>query len=148
MNERGVVNGTVAVFLSDMFELFMPLRWFALAALVIIFVDLKFGVQAAYKRGDKVRFSRAVRRTFNKIMDYVAWILVAGTFGKAFGGVFGVEFLPAIVLLVIFGLELNSCFANYFEIHDKKFRVDIFKYFAKKMDIIDVDDEENEYGKE
>lgn len=143
MNERNLANGTIAMFLSDMFDLFMPLRWFALAALVLIAVDLKFGVQAAYKRKENVRFSRAVRRTLNKIVDYVAWILVAGTFGKAFGGVLGIEFLPAIVLLVIFGIELNSCFANYFEIYDKKFRVDIFKYFAKKVDIIDVEDEDD-----
>ena len=142
MQERNVVNGVTTVFFADLIGVFEPLKWFAIAALFLIFADLRFGLQAACVRGDTVRFSRALRRTINKLIDYVCWILVAGAFGKAFGASFQIEFLPAIVLLVIYGIEINSCFSNYFESHGKKYKFDIFKYFSKKMDIIEPEDKE------
>lgn len=144
IQERNVVNGVTAVFLTDLIGVFEPLKWFAVAALILIFADLRFGIQAAHMRGEPVRFSRALRRTINKLIDYVCWILVAGAFGKAFGASFQIEFLPAVVLLVIYGIEINSCFSNYFEAHGKHYKFDIFKYFAKKGDIIEPEEVRND----
>ncbi|MFI3322866.1 MAG: phage holin family protein [Rikenellaceae bacterium] len=126
-------------------EFFTPLKWILIAAFVIIFVDLRFGVSAAKKRGEVVRFSRAIRRTVNKIVDYTCWILLAGVIGQAFGEPFHVPLLPLIILLVIFGCEINSCFSNYFESKGQSMRVNVFKFFGKKMDIIEPEKiEENQ----
>ena len=103
--------------------------------------DLRFGILAAKARGEKIRTSRAIRRTANKIIDYLCWILVAGAMGKAFGIPFNVPILPSIVLLVIYGCEINSCYGNYFEAHGKKIKINVFKFFAKKADIIEVQDD-------
>ena len=103
------------VFMSGFMDFIEPLKWFLLLGLILIFADLRFGIAAAKKRGEKIRISRAGRRTINKIVDYLCWILVAGAMGKAFGIPFNIPVLPAITLLVVCGLEINSVFMNYFE---------------------------------
>lgn len=134
MQERNISSFGVITVLVDFFE---PLRWILLLALIIVFVDLRFGVRAARKRGETIRTSRAIRRTINKIVDYFCWILLAGVLGEAFGEPFEIPLLPLVVLLVVFGCEINSCFNNYFESRGQKMTVNIFKLFAKKTDIIE-----------
>lgn len=142
MNERNVLNGAVAVFLSETMDFLLPLKWLGLLALMLIFADLRFGVLASKKRGEEVRFSRAIRRTMNKIVDYICWLLLAGAIAKALGNSFDIHLLDEVILMVIFGVEINSCFSNYFEANGKKFKVDIFKFLSKKTDIIEIEDNE------
>lgn len=142
MGERNTIGAMMATIMSGFMDFIEPLKWFMLLAIILIFVDLRFGIAAAIKRGEKIRFSRAGRRTINKIVDYLCWILLAAAIGKAFGLPFDLPILPAIVLLVIYGFEINSCYGNYFEAHGKKIKVNIFKYFSKKTDIIDVEEKE------
>nr|DAY88011.1 MAG TPA: holin [Caudoviricetes sp.] len=132
----------MATLMSGFMDFIEPLKWFMLLAVILIIADLRFGIAAAKKRGEQIRFSRAGRRTINKIVDYLCWILLAGAIGKAFGLPFDIPILPAIVLLVIYGFEINSCYGNYFEAHGEKVKVNIFKYFSKKADIIDVEEKE------
>lgn len=142
MHERNIINGVSATILSDIVTFFYPLKWFSLLAIFIVLADLRFGVKAAKKRGEVVRFSRAIRRTINKLVDYACWLFLAGAFGQAFGHFFDEKILPSLIMLVIFGVEINSCYSNYFEYHGKKVKVDIFKLFGKKTDIIEVEEEE------
>ncbi|MCD8186636.1 MAG: hypothetical protein LUD68_09425, partial [Rikenellaceae bacterium] len=100
--------------------------------------DLKFGIQAARTRKEKIKRSRAVRRTVDKIGSYVLWILMGYTFGEAFGKPFGIDILPCVVLLIVYGVELESIFVNYFETKGKKARVNVLKAFARKTDLIDI----------
>ena len=123
----------MATLMSGFMDFIEPLKWFMLLAVILIIADLRFGIAAAKKRGEQIRFSRAGRRTINKIVDYLCWILLAGAIGKAFGLPFDIPILPAIVLLVIYGFEINSCYGNYFEAHGKKVKVNIFKYFSKRL---------------
>lgn len=79
------------------------------------------------------------------MVDYLCWILLAGAIGKTFGEPFDIPLLPSIVLLVIYGFEINSCYGNYFEAHGRHVKVDIFKFFRRKSDIIDIEEKtENE----
>ena len=140
MNERNVINGTLASYLAWAADFVSPIRWFLLAALALVLADLKFGIDAARHRGEVIRKSRAVRRSINKVIDYLCWILVATSFGQAFGTPFGIPVLPAVVLLVVYGCEINSCFNNYFEAHGSRMRINIFKWFKSKNDIIVPDE--------
>lgn len=140
MNERNVINGTLASYLAWAADFVSPIRWFLLAALALVLADLKFGIDAARHRGEVIRKSRAVRRSINKVIDYICWILVATSFGQAFGTPFGIPVLPAIVLLVVYGCEINSCFNNYFEAHGSRVHINIFKWFKSKNDIIVPDE--------
>lgn len=142
MSERNVSGGVTAVFLTELLEFLYPMRWFGLLALIIILVDLRFGTLAAVKRGEVVRFSRAIRRTGNKIVDYLCWLLLASAFGLVFGEPFGFATLREIILFVIFGAELQSCFTNYFAYRGLNIKVDIFKFFKAKADIIEVEEQE------
>lgn len=74
------------------------------------------------------------------MIDYICWILVATSFGAAFGQPFGIPILPAVVLFVIYGCEINSCFNNYFEAHGKKLRINVFKWARSKSDIIEPEE--------
>lgn len=136
MAERNVVNGFIAFTLSEeTYILFMDLRWFGVLGLVLILTDLRFGVLSAKRRGEEIRLSRAVRRTINKGVDYTCWIMLAGVFGKAFGEMFNIPILAGIVLVVVFGIELNSCFNNYFESKGKPLKVDFLNFITKKYGI-------------
>ena len=146
MNERNVINGTLASYLAWAADMVSPIRWFLLAALALVLADLKFGIDAARYRGEVIRKSRAVRRSINKVIDYICWILVATSFGQAFGTPFGIPVLPAIVLLVVYGCEINSCFNNYFEAHGSRVRINIFKWFKSKNDIIVPDEPTGKQG--
>ena len=130
MQERNVLQEVFTATLTLFTDLLEPVKWFILAAVCLIVADLKFGIEAARKRGEKIRTSRATRRSVN--------ILVAMSFGKVFGEPFGLPILPALVLLVVYGCEINSCFNNYFEARGSKLRINIFKLFKNKSgDVIE-----------
>jgi hypothetical protein len=142
--ERNVIGGMVGVAFSGMIDFLSPLKWFALLGLILIVADLRFGVQAAKSRGEKIRFSRAGRRTLNKLVDYICWVFLAAAADRAFID-FSIPLLPGLVLLVVYGFEINSCFSNYFESRGKKMKVDFLGIFRKKTGIIEIE-EEHEKG--
>lgn len=55
MQDRNVINGTVAVMVSPLVDFYSSLWPFIIAALSLIIADLKFGVEAAMKRGEEER---------------------------------------------------------------------------------------------
>lgn len=114
-------------------------------ALVLIIADLYFGIGAARVRKEMIRRSRALKRTINKIYGYVLWVVLAYFFGKAFGSPFGIELLPTIMLVIIYGVELESIYSNYFETKGKRIKVNILRLFGKKSNLIEiVEEKENE----
>ena len=141
MHEKNIINGTFAVFLSGFFEFLEPLKWLALCGIILIVADLRFGVKASKKRGETIRTSRAVRRSINKLIDYTCWVLLACALEHTFAVPFHIPLLPTIVMLVVYGVEINSIFANYFEYKGLNLKVDIFKFFKKKTnDCIDIEE--------
>ena len=58
MDERNVINGMAAVALSEFLGFLHPLRFFLLAGAVLILADLRFGIEAAKARKEKIRKSR------------------------------------------------------------------------------------------
>ena len=71
MSERNTISAMGSVFMSGFMDFIEPLKWFMLLALILIIVDLRFGIAASKKRGERIRFSRAGRRTINKMVDYL-----------------------------------------------------------------------------
>ena len=115
MQKRNVINGAMAVLLSPLVDFYTALAPFLIGALVLIIADTRFGVEASIKRGERFRTSRMMRRMINKFVDYICWITLAGVIGNAFGTTLGAPILSALILAVIYGIELTSCFNNYFE---------------------------------
>ena len=132
MQERNIISGAMATVISPFVEFYRPLLPFLLLAIVLIGADTRFGVEASLNRGETFRPSRMMRRAINKLVDYICWITLAGVVGNAFGSVLGIPILSAMILLVIYGIELTSCFNNYFELKGINKQINIWKLFGKK----------------
>lgn len=147
MQERNIINGTTAAMVAPLLEFYNRLIPFLLLAIVLIIVDSRFGIAAARKRGEPIRTSRKWRRAINKLVDYICWVTLAGMFGEAFGEILGIPILSALILLIVYGIEISSCFNNYFEAKGIKKKVNIFKLFNRpevENCIEDVPDKEKE----
>lgn len=145
MQERNIINGTMAAFVSPFVEFYGALLPFLILAIVLIIADTRFGVEASNKRGEAFRPSRMMRRAINKLVDYICWITLAGIVGEAFGTVLGIPILSAMILLIVYGIELTSCFNNYFEFKGINKQINIWKLFGKKeLEGVIEDKEEKE----
>ena len=122
----------MATVISPFVEFYQALAPFLILALVLIVADTRFGVEASVKRGETFRPSRMMRRAINKLVDYICWITLAGVVGNAFGTVLGIPILSALILLIVYGIELTSCFNNYFEFKGINKQINIWKLFGKK----------------
>lgn len=131
MQERNIINGTTTAVVAPLVDFYNSLIPFLLLAVVLIVVDSRFGVAAARKRGEPIRTSRKWRRAINKLVDYICWVTLAGVFGEAFGEILGIPILSALILLIVYGIEISSCFNNYFEAKGIKKKVNIFKLFNR-----------------
>ena len=143
-----MIQGYTDEFLRGLIDFFAWAKWLIALAVVLTFADLKFGISASLYRKETIKRSRAVRRTFDKICSYMIWLLMAYTFGEAFGKPFGIDLLPLIILLVIYVVELESIYVNYFAARGKNVKVHLNKFFGKKLDVIEFEDETNKTDKE
>lgn len=130
-------------FLFGLIEFFVWAKWLMLAALVLTLADLKFGVEKAKYLKEEVRRSRAIRRTLQKISDYVMWIIVAYTFDKAFIS-FSIDLLPFLMLIIIYGIELESIYKNYGTARGKNLKINILSFFKKKTELIEIEDDKED----
>lgn len=110
--------------LLTFYETLIP---YILLALALVIVDSRFGIKASRKRGETIRPSRKWRRAINKLVDYVCWVTLAGVFGQAYGSVLDIPALAALMLLVVYGIELTSIFNNYFEYKGLHKKINVFK---------------------
>lgn len=115
MQERNVLSGATSAFLAPLIDGWGNLILWIGFALLLILMDLRFGWAAAKKRGEKPRKSRALRRTINKLVDYICWISLAWFIGHTFGSSFNVPILAVIVLAIIYIIEFVSIADNYLE---------------------------------
>lgn len=147
MQERNIITGATTAMVAPLLDFYNNLIPFILLAIVLIIVDSRFGIVAARKRGETIRTSRKWRRAINKLVDYVCWVTLAGLFGQTFGTILGIPVLSGLLLLIVYGVEISSCFNNYFEYKGIKKKVNIFKLFNRsdvENCIEDVEDTKKE----
>lgn len=147
MQERNIINGATTAIVAPLLDFYNNLIPFIFLAIVLIIVDSRFGIAAARKRGETIRTSRKWRRAINKLVDYVCWVTLAGLFGQTFGTILGIPVLSGLLLLIVYGVEISSCFNNYFEYKGIKKKVNIFKLFNRsdvENCIEDVEDTKKE----
>ena len=127
--------------LMPFIDFYKSLTPFIILAIVLIIADSRFGVEAAQKRGETIRQSRKWRRAINKLVDYICWISLAGVFSNTYSNILGIPMLSGIVLLIVYAIELVSCFNNYFEFKGIPIRLSmttIFTHWFKKVSKSDV----------
>jgi predicted branched-subunit amino acid permease len=141
MTERNIIGGFTAAVLSPFVEGWQQMLWFLILAIILILGDLRFGIAAAKKRGERIRPSRAVRRSINKLVDYICWLSIATVVGINFGTVFDVPLLSVIIMAIVCLIELSSIIDNYLEYKGIKQKVNLIKLIAnifRRPEIEDV----------
>lgn len=103
-----------------------------LLGMVLVLVDLRFGLLAAKARKEQIRLSRAWRRTLNKMVDYLCWVTLAEVCSRTFGVSIGVPVVSMAMLFIIYGIELNSCVNNYLEYKGIKKKWNFFRLVGKE----------------
>ena len=131
-NTNIAVKTTVIGFLAEWQGLLYSMRWMITLALILILADLWFGVSASKHRGEKVRKSRAGRRTFNKVVDYLCYIFIGVTIGKAIAEPYGIDpIITAITaMLLCYGFEIDSIYGHILELHNIKMKYSFWKLLA------------------
>lgn len=81
----GLTNGTRAITVGAMgaeaTAALWDLRWMIVLIVVLILADFWFGVSDSKKKGTVFHWSRAWRRTCNKLVDYVTYLIVGALIG-------------------------------------------------------------------
>ena len=91
-------------------------------ALVVIAIDLRFGIKAARTRGEEVRWSRAIRRTLGKMWEYFCWAVLGSSLSVATG----YDIIQTGLMIVVIGIECISIFQNWLTVKKgKKVVVDV-----------------------
>ena len=130
MHERNIIGSFTAAVLSPFIEGWQQMLWFLILAVILILGDLRFGIAAAKKRNENIRPSRAVRRSLNKLVDYICWLSIATVVGVNFGSVFGLPLLSVIIMAVVCIIEMSSIIDNYLEYKGIKQKVNLIKLIA------------------
>ena len=126
---QGGVSTAAILFLKTSLMDMIP---YLIVAAVLIAVDLYFGIKAAKKRGETIRFSSAIRRTVGKMFEYVCWVMLSASLAIAFD----FKAIEWIVLGIVMGNELMSIAGNYFFLHGYRIEgLDFLKIIGKKTGI-------------
>lgn len=122
----GVVAGTsltatLLLFFENSLAKMIP---YLFISLIVILLDLWFGVQAAKTRSEEIRWSRAIRRTLGKCFEYICWSVLASSMSVATG----YDIIQTGVMIVVIGIECISIFQNWLTVKKgKKVTVDLPK---------------------
>lgn len=117
---QGGVTSVIALYFYNTLQIMIP---FLILTLVLVIVDLYFGVHASRVRFDKtgkeedrVKPSRAFRKTLNKVFEYICWVILAASLSVTFEQ----GWINVVVMALVVGNEFISVLDNYLFVHGKK----------------------------
>lgn len=120
-------------FTSECYAVIFDLRWMILLALVLILSDFWFGISVSRMQGIEVRKSRAGRKTLNKVIDYLCYVLLGAVIGKAIGDPYGLNPITVSITIMIlcYCFEIDSIYNHICELHGVKKRYSIWTILWK-----------------
>jgi len=126
------VTATAIAFFGDSMVKMVP---YLIVAIPLIVLDLDWGIKAAKhryaktnNRVDRPRFSRAIRGTLGKMVEYVCWCVLASTASLAFG----IRWIEWGMLGIVYFNEIASIIGNYLECKGIEMSiVDLWKVIIK-----------------
>lgn len=125
----------IGVILAETLQFLDNLIPFFLLGAALIVTDLRWGIAAAKRRGERVRHSRAVRRTANKMIDYFLWTVLAGMISVVYSDIFITKAIPFVIMGIIYAIELDSVFSNYAEARNKKYLIRPIEWLKNKFNV-------------
>lgn len=121
------------IFTAELVGVVGDMRWMLALITLAVIADLRYGRGESKRRyaeaeakGDKVgmlqyqwRTSRAIRRTMNKAIDYLVWLLVGMAVGMALLEPIGVShvFGGVVATAIAVTCEAKSFFGHFFYLH-------------------------------
>jgi len=132
--ETGTKVGFIAILEGELSGMVFDSRWMLALILLCVMADFRFGWADSSKRYneakaagnavlmDKYKWhtSRAWRRTMNKLMDYIVWVIMGQIVGMAALRPFGIDYTyggVAATMIIVFMCELPSAFGHFFHLH-------------------------------
>lgn len=148
MESNGMLGKTVlwAAFNAEVYATMYELRWMIVFATVLIVVDLYWGSRDAVSiRGEEWHLSRAGRRTLNKVIEYMTYLLVGCVGGLAILEPVGIcsHLTSAAVGLGLGSLfEISSIIGHVLDVHGIRKRFNVWTFLmsvleGKRRDISD-----------
>lgn len=132
-----VSGGSNAVVISVMgteaIAALWDLRWMLVLIVVLIIADFWFGVSESIYKKDEFRFSRAGRRTCNKAIDYVTYLIVGTLLGMAIFEPLGwCTHITTAAIGLGFGCiwEIDSIVGHVCVLHGVENRFSVKKFFV------------------
>lgn len=130
---------TWTAFANEGIMVLYDLRWMIICSIFLIFADLWWGCSESRKRFKetnkeeyKIRLSRAGRRTMNKFIDYMTYLLVGCAIGLAIMEpleLMSHTVTSALGLLLGCALELNSIYGHICYVKGKEKKFDFIEFF-------------------
>lgn len=117
------------------------LRWMLVLIVVLILADFWFGVSDSLRKHEHFRFSRAGRRTCNKAVDYITYLILGSVLGLAIFEPLGwATHVTTAAIGLGFGCiwEIDSIVGHVCSLHD------IENHFSIKRFIISLLKKKNE----
>lgn len=137
LNEEAHITETISrglkISLSSLLvevgDVLFQLRWWILAAFALILADLWFGIQVSKKKGIEIRRSSAGRRTFNKFIDYILYIVLGTTLSMAIAEPWHINpiTVASVILALCYAFEIDSIYSHVCFLHGAKKEISIFK---------------------
>lgn len=131
---HALLGASFMIYFED--AVYQAVLWFIPCAFVIL-ADLVSGIRAARYRKESVRMSSALRRTLNKCLCYVSWIIVCVGMNKQYG----THWVAWVGMGAVFLIEGISFFSNLLEPHGLKLSVTgILRVIGGKFHVDNLDD--------
>lgn len=132
---------------SELTQLIYDLRWAVLLCGALILADLWLGCRASAAEGSEVRKSRAIRRTANKFVDYLMYMLVAAMIGMVVEQIGWWSHTNVALCGILLGCfcELESILGHWAKLHGYTFSIrKVILHFVKSKseEVADIMDKE------
>lgn len=116
---------------DEAMQAIFDLRWMLVLIVVLILGDFWFGVSESLKKRERFRFSRAGRRTCNKAVDYIAYLMLGAILGMAIFEPLGIA-SHTVTAAVGLGLgmlwEIDSIVGHICALHGIRNRISVKKF--------------------
>lgn len=162
MGNTGTRASAVLLTYSEMAAIIYDARWMLLLILLCVLADFRYGWGESSRRyaraqeaGDSVtmescrwRTSRAVRRTINKLVDYLIWVAIGMFTGMAILEPIGVGHIMGGVAATAIAVmcEAKSFFGHFFYLHGIVIEQRTLVGFAKAFAVALAKRKDNDMG--
>lgn len=121
---------------EEALQALFDLRWMLVLIVVLILGDFWFGVSESLQKNEKFRFSRAGRRTCNKTVDYIAYLMLGTILGLAIFEPLGIATHTTTAAVGLgFGMlwEIDSIVGHICALHGINNKVSVKKFLIALM---------------